>query len=251
MAYNSLLVERRKLLHERAGLALESMFAGQLEDHLDELAHHYSRSDNVAKAVEYLGRAGQQALQRSAYADAINSSQRGDKSAPEAAGQPRTRSARIAPPVGHWPGVNAPLKALPRRKWSELTLARGSFVSDWATPRSFSPPCLDCGSCISCEASYEEPMSLPNSFCGGRRARTIQRYCCTRSMALGNTSYLDGGVPSRAGNISKARSPSMILSAIGRSPSAMGADAGVACLSLRGLDSVAARLPGPGSQAGQ
>jgi hypothetical protein len=29
-----------KLLHERAGLALESMFAGQLDDHLDELARH-------------------------------------------------------------------------------------------------------------------------------------------------------------------------------------------------------------------
>ena len=24
-------------------------------------------------------------------------------------------------------------------------------------------------------------MSLPNSFCGGHRARTIQRYCCTRA----------------------------------------------------------------------
>jgi class 3 adenylate cyclase/predicted ATPase len=72
VAYNSVLVERRKFLHERAGLALESMFAKQLDDHLDELAHHYSRSDNLAKAVEYLGRAGQQALQRSAYADAIN-----------------------------------------------------------------------------------------------------------------------------------------------------------------------------------
>jgi predicted ATPase len=73
VAYNALLVERRKPLHERAGLALESMFAEQLDDHLDELAHHYSRSDNVAKAVEYLERAGQQALQRSAYADAISS----------------------------------------------------------------------------------------------------------------------------------------------------------------------------------
>ena len=72
VAYNSLLVERRKLLHERAGAALELMFAGQLEDHVDQLAHHYSRSDNVAKAVEYLGRAGQQAIQRSAYADAVN-----------------------------------------------------------------------------------------------------------------------------------------------------------------------------------
>jgi class 3 adenylate cyclase/predicted ATPase len=72
VAYNALLVERRKLLHERAGEALESMFAGQLDDHLEELAHHYSRSDNTDKAVEYLGRAGQQAAQRSAYADAVN-----------------------------------------------------------------------------------------------------------------------------------------------------------------------------------
>jgi len=73
VAYNALLIERRKLLHERAGEALESMFAEQLDDHLDELARHYSRSDNVSKAIEYLGRAGQQALQRSAYADAISS----------------------------------------------------------------------------------------------------------------------------------------------------------------------------------
>ena len=34
------------------------MFAEQLDDHLGQLAHHYSRSDNVSKAVEYLGRAG-------------------------------------------------------------------------------------------------------------------------------------------------------------------------------------------------
>ena len=72
VAYNSVLIERRKLLHEHTGVALESLFAGQLDDHLDELAHHYGRSDNIAKAVEYLGRAGQQAMQRSAFADGIN-----------------------------------------------------------------------------------------------------------------------------------------------------------------------------------
>ena len=41
-----LILERRKQLHERAGLAVESMFAGQLGDHVDGLAHHYSRSDS-------------------------------------------------------------------------------------------------------------------------------------------------------------------------------------------------------------
>jgi predicted ATPase len=34
VVYNALLIERRKLLHERAGQALESMFAEQLENHL-------------------------------------------------------------------------------------------------------------------------------------------------------------------------------------------------------------------------
>jgi predicted ATPase len=73
VAYDSLLIERCKLLHKRVGLVLESMFGDQLDDHLGELPHHYSRSDKVAKAVEYLGQAGQQAAQRSAYADAISS----------------------------------------------------------------------------------------------------------------------------------------------------------------------------------
>jgi class 3 adenylate cyclase/predicted ATPase len=73
VAYNSVLNQRRKLLHQRTGQALESMFAESLDDHLSELAHHYSRSGNDAKAVEYLGRAGQQALRRSAYLEAISS----------------------------------------------------------------------------------------------------------------------------------------------------------------------------------
>jgi tetratricopeptide (TPR) repeat protein len=71
VAYNSLLLERRKILHERTGQAVESMFAEHLDDHVGDLAHHYSRSDNVTKAVEYLGRAGQQAMQRCGYVDAI------------------------------------------------------------------------------------------------------------------------------------------------------------------------------------
>jgi len=72
VAYNSLLLERRRVLHERAAQALETLFHSRLEDHYSELAHHYSRSDNTKKAVEYLGLAGQQAVQRSAYAEAIS-----------------------------------------------------------------------------------------------------------------------------------------------------------------------------------
>jgi class 3 adenylate cyclase/predicted ATPase len=73
VAYNSLLIERRKLMHEHAAQALESIFPDQLDDHLGDLARHYSHSDNIDKAIEYLGRAGKQAMQRSANADAISS----------------------------------------------------------------------------------------------------------------------------------------------------------------------------------
>jgi len=70
VAYNSVLMERRQQLHERAGAALETLYAGSVEEHLAELAHHYGRSANPGKAVEYLTRAGQQALNRSAFAEA-------------------------------------------------------------------------------------------------------------------------------------------------------------------------------------
>jgi predicted ATPase len=73
VGYNSLLIERREQLHERVGRALESLFSEQLDDHLTDLAHHYSHSDNGDKVSEYLGRAGLQAMQRSAYANAIAS----------------------------------------------------------------------------------------------------------------------------------------------------------------------------------
>jgi len=73
VAYNSLLIERRKQIHERAAQAIESMFVGHLDDHLTEMAHHYSRTDNVSAAVEYLEQACQQSIQRSASAAAIDS----------------------------------------------------------------------------------------------------------------------------------------------------------------------------------
>ena len=70
VAYNSLLTERRKLVHERAAMAAESLFATSLADHYDDLAHHYGRSGNAPKAVSYLRLAAQQAMNRSAFPEA-------------------------------------------------------------------------------------------------------------------------------------------------------------------------------------
>ncbi|WP_321963191.1 AAA family ATPase [Paraburkholderia sp. J7] len=71
VAGSSLLAERRRLLHARIGQAMETLFHDRLKDYWNELAHHYSLSANVPKAVEYLQSAGQQAWQRSATAEAL------------------------------------------------------------------------------------------------------------------------------------------------------------------------------------
>jgi len=41
VAYNSVLTERRRALHDRIGAAIESIYAGRLDDHLAELTHQY------------------------------------------------------------------------------------------------------------------------------------------------------------------------------------------------------------------
>jgi predicted ATPase len=71
VAYGSVLQDRRKALHEQTAKAVEALYSENLDDHYSELAHHYSRSGNTEKAVEYLHLAGQQAVHRSANAEAI------------------------------------------------------------------------------------------------------------------------------------------------------------------------------------
>jgi predicted ATPase len=72
VAYNAVLLERRRGLHERAAQAIEGLFAERLAEHYNALAHHYRRSGNTLKAVDYLHCAGQQAVERSAYAEAVD-----------------------------------------------------------------------------------------------------------------------------------------------------------------------------------
>ncbi|HVN28603.1 MAG TPA: adenylate/guanylate cyclase domain-containing protein, partial [Candidatus Binataceae bacterium] len=72
VAYGSVLIERRKAIHERTGSALEAMYAQQLDEHLGDLAYHFSRSSNLDKAVTYLMRAAEQARGQSGYEESID-----------------------------------------------------------------------------------------------------------------------------------------------------------------------------------
>ena len=72
VAYGTLLHEQRKFLHEQTGRVIEELYRPDLEDHYSELALHYRQSGNTEKAVEYLDRAGQHAVQQSAYTEALH-----------------------------------------------------------------------------------------------------------------------------------------------------------------------------------
>ncbi len=71
VAYDSLLMERRRLLHGRIGAALESLFDNNVDEHVVELARHYARSSNPSKAVEYCLRSCEQCTERASYAEAV------------------------------------------------------------------------------------------------------------------------------------------------------------------------------------
>jgi predicted ATPase len=70
VAYNSVLIEQRKVLHERTAQALEELFGDSVDEHLVDLSYHYSRSGNDSQAIDYHIRAAEQAGQRSAYSQA-------------------------------------------------------------------------------------------------------------------------------------------------------------------------------------
>jgi class 3 adenylate cyclase/tetratricopeptide (TPR) repeat protein len=59
--YRSLLRARRAALHATVGEAIERLYADRLDEHIEELAHHFERSTDDLKAAEYLVRAGEKA----------------------------------------------------------------------------------------------------------------------------------------------------------------------------------------------
>ena len=71
VAYNSLLIKRRKETHERVGQAIEMIYADRLEEFYEMLAYHYSMSENSHKAYEYLKLSGDKASKNYANNEAI------------------------------------------------------------------------------------------------------------------------------------------------------------------------------------
>jgi class 3 adenylate cyclase/tetratricopeptide (TPR) repeat protein len=71
VAYGSLLSERRCDLHARIVRAIEAQHPDSLTEHVERLAYHARRGELWTRAVEYLGQAGEKALARAAYREAV------------------------------------------------------------------------------------------------------------------------------------------------------------------------------------
>src|SRR5262249_53336385 len=73
VAYNSLLMQRRKALHRAVGEAIEELYQDRLEEHYAELVHHFAQAEVWEKTLNYCRWAGEKAMVQSAYREAVTS----------------------------------------------------------------------------------------------------------------------------------------------------------------------------------
>ena len=71
VAYNSLLQERRRVLHTRIVEAIAGLSADRLTEQVERLVHHAVRGEVWDKALAYCRQAGAKAAARSAYREAV------------------------------------------------------------------------------------------------------------------------------------------------------------------------------------
>jgi class 3 adenylate cyclase len=72
VAYENLLKSRRQILHRRVAETLRDHFAEIAEAEPEVLAHHFTQAGLTEAAIEWWGKAGDQALRRSAFQEAIS-----------------------------------------------------------------------------------------------------------------------------------------------------------------------------------
>jgi len=71
VAYRSMLLARRKQLHQQIAEAIETLFPGRIDELSATLGYHFERAEATERAVLYLGRAAERAKATFANAEAI------------------------------------------------------------------------------------------------------------------------------------------------------------------------------------
>ena len=71
VAYQSLLVQRRRELHRQVGAAIEQLYADRLPEQYDVLAHHHAMAEDWRRAFDYYVKAAEKAGEAFALRDAL------------------------------------------------------------------------------------------------------------------------------------------------------------------------------------
>jgi tetratricopeptide (TPR) repeat protein len=71
VAYGTLSADERRRMHAAAGRALERFYEGRLQEVYDRLAYHYARTDDAAKAIDYLARFADRSARAYAHGEAV------------------------------------------------------------------------------------------------------------------------------------------------------------------------------------
>ena len=72
VAYDSILIQKRKDLHKTVADSIEKVFSERLSEFYGMLAFHYSQAEDLDKTEEYLIKAGEESLKSSASAEALH-----------------------------------------------------------------------------------------------------------------------------------------------------------------------------------
>jgi len=72
VAYSTLLLERRKVLHGIIGAAIEKLYEDRLPEHYEILAYHYFEGENWEKGLEYLLKSAHKSFTAYSIQDAIS-----------------------------------------------------------------------------------------------------------------------------------------------------------------------------------
>ncbi len=70
-AYESTLLQQRKVLHLKVAQSIENLFHERLPEFYGMLAYHYSKAEDPEKAEEWMTKAGEEALRTSASSEAL------------------------------------------------------------------------------------------------------------------------------------------------------------------------------------
>jgi tetratricopeptide (TPR) repeat protein len=95
VAYSSLLLDRRRTLHARIVEALEALAGERVAEQVNRLAHHALRGEVWDKVLAYGRQAGEKAMARSAYREAVEYFEQALRALPHLPEQRATREQAI------------------------------------------------------------------------------------------------------------------------------------------------------------